>query len=135
MGSYIVNFQLRQYSHSQIFPQPVRQPKARNAEITSRLSRLEKLVNSIGYDPNTFEKQPAQASSPESIARSSDSGIERGLQNLQVKEYQPISKTDGRRYLSSDFWSSLSGEVGLLLLDQPLWRLTLAAGRWFETAS
>ncbi|KAI4154828.1 MAG: hypothetical protein LQ340_001409 [Diploschistes diacapsis] len=94
-----------------IFPQPVRQPKARNAEITSRLSRLEKLVNSIGYDPNTFEKQPAQASSPESIARSSDSGIERGLQNLQVKEYQPISKTDGRRYLSSDFWSSLSGEV------------------------
>ena len=98
-------------AHECVFPQPVRQPKARNTEITSRLSRLEKLVSSLGHDPATLEKHLAQASSPESNSRSSEGGLEQGFQSLQVKEYESLSKTDGSRYLGSDFWSSLSGEV------------------------
>ena len=99
--------------HTCAFPQPVRQPKARNAEITSRLSRLEQLVSSLGHDPASLEKHLLQTSPAGSNAQSSDSGAEQGVQGLQVKEYEPISKADGSRYLSSDFWSSLSGEVSI----------------------
>ena len=69
-------------------------------------------MSSLGHDPATLEKHlAAQASSPESNSRSSDAGLESGVGNLQVKEYESLSKVDGTRYLSSEFWSSLSGEV------------------------
>lgn len=122
--------------HECVFPQPLRQPKARNAEITSRLSRLEKLVSSLGHDPATLEKRLLQSDSPESNPKSSDSGIEVEVQNLRVKEYEPISRADGSRYLSSDFWSSLSGEVCVLeayrARGEPL---TILIGRWAPPAS
>ena len=106
-------FKSQKAGHTCEFPQPVRQPKARNVEITSRLSRLEKLVSSLGHDPASLEKQLAATTSCDSNTRSSDSPIEKGIQGLQLKEYEPISKVDGSRYLSSDFWSSLSGEVSI----------------------
>ena len=116
--------------HECIFPAPIRQPKARNAEITNRLSRLEQLVSSLGHDPKTLEKQTPQTDSPASKSRSSGSGVEEGLQSLRVQDYEPISKADGRRYLSSDFWSSLSGEVsGLRWTDISEDCLSLSSNR------
>ena len=115
--------QSQKAGHTCEFPQPVRQPKARNVEITSRLSRLEKLVSSLGHDPASLEKHLAATACSDSNTRSSDSAIEQGIQGLQLKEYEPISKVDGSRYLSSDFWSSLSGEVSF---QQPRASPTLA---------
>ena len=70
-------------------------------------------MSSLGHDPASLEKHLATTTSSDSNAGSSDAVIEQGIQGLQLKEYEPISKADGSRYLSSDFWSSLSGEVSI----------------------
>ena len=100
--------------HECVFPQPLRQPgaKSRNAEITKRLSRLEKLVGTLGHDPDTLEKQISQISPPESERSQGTSEPDKAIQSLQIHEHEPINRSGGSRYMSSEFWSTLSGEVG-----------------------
>jgi hypothetical protein len=104
-------FNCQKSGHECVFPQPVRQPgaKTRNAELTQRLARLEKLMGTLGQDPSTLEKTSSHTSPPDS--ESGGSGIEKSVQSLQLREYEPIRKADGTRYISTEFWASLSGEV------------------------
>ena len=82
--------------------------RARNVEITKRLNRLEGLMSKLGGEGAANAMlQEAQARDQSSMPRtfrhsSSDSP---GVQD------EKIMKPDG--HASSDFWSSLSGEVSL----------------------
>ena len=97
--------------HECSFPQPMRRPgaKSRNAELTQRLARLESLVGNIGSDPSALGKGAAVASSDSSDTNSGI--IMNQVAGLKLQEQLPLVKTDGSRYLSSDFFANLTGEV------------------------
>ena len=132
-----------------VFPKPARQPgaasRARNAELSKRLAQLEQLVGNLGPGqtpssssaakpaPVTEEEPgepaaaiPHQASdTPEtpslwqSFGDTPVESIERRTSNLEIREHEPISKSHGTRYLGSDFWANLSGEVHFQILLFP----------------
>lgn len=88
--------------------------RARNVEIAKRLNRLEGLMSKLGGEG------AAHALLQEAEARDEPSGSPRPEAHRQSSSQSPNSqgpepmlKPDGSRYLSSDFWSSLSGEVSL----------------------
>ena len=98
--------------HQCTFPQPMRRlgAKSRNAELTQRLARLESLVGSLGKEPTIVEKKKPWALSPDP-SESSSSDLAQHIQNIHLREQEPLVKPDGSRYLSSDFFANLSGEV------------------------
>lgn len=112
----------------------MRQPgaKSRNAEITQRLSRLEKLVGTLGHDPATLEKKLSQASPSHSDGSQDTSEPEKSIQTLQLQEYESINKSGGSRYMGSEFWSALSGEVGARAYTK---FSLIQTGRWVEAAT
>ena len=83
--------------------------KSRNAELTQRLARLETLVGSIGSDSSILGKGAATVSSDSSDANSAV--IVNQVAAVKLQEQLPLVKADGSRYLSSDFFANLSGEV------------------------
>lgn len=83
--------------------------KSRNAELTQRLARLESLVGSLGKEPTAIEKKTPALSPDNSESGSSD--LVQHIQNIQLREQEPLVRLDGSRYLSSDFFANLSGEV------------------------
>ena len=91
--------------------------RARNVEIAKRLNRLEGLMSKLGGEG------AAHALLQEADARDDSSDSQRpeprrqsssqSPQSPSSKGPEPLLKTDGTRSLSSNFWSSLSGEVSL----------------------
>lgn len=95
-------------------------PKARGDELSSRLSRLESLIGRLGGESailtaaqnqeasvgDSAKYHPtAQQSIPKSYLEDSPSD------SLKRRNFEPVVKADGGRYLSSDFWTVLSSEV------------------------
>jgi len=91
--------------------------RARNVEIAKRLNRLEGLMSKLGGEG------AAHALLQEADARDDSSDSQRpephrqsssqSPQSPSSKGPEPLLKLDGTRSLSSNFWSSLSGEVSL----------------------
>ncbi len=111
-----------------VYPPRVRLPrgrqggsKARNIEITRRLNRLEGLVERLGGETALTDGllgQKTAAEPPAVVATEAPVDIQNRDLPIQANdltdypEIEPIVQADGSRYLSSDFWTCLSGEVG-----------------------
>lgn len=88
--------------------------RARNEEITKRLNRLEGLMTKLGGEGAAnalLEEAEAKSGNRESPhdewpRQTSES------QTPKPQSMDSIIRPDGSRYLSSDFWSTLSDEVG-----------------------
>lgn len=132
-----------------VFPPRVRLPRgrqggsrARNAEITRRLNRLEGLVERLGGEAVlTANVQSNEAAAKDSTAlkASVEEDVGNGVSGVQSKEssesrdYEPIVQPDGSRYLSGDFWNTLSGEVSHEPYRLAFTELTMRAlGGWSE---
>lgn len=90
--------------------------KARNAEITQRLQRLEGLVGKLGGENSagTLLSGGTVLPSIENVGHRQESLKDRQDSNSQSprsQDIEPISQSDGTRYLGNDFWSSMSSEV------------------------
>ena len=110
-----------------VFPPRVRLPRgrqggsrARTAEITRRLNRLEGLVERLGGENALTESLAAGEADAEGSAppvredeqdRQNGPLASGGDESSRIKEAEPIVQADGSRYLSGDFWTCLSGEV------------------------
>lgn len=106
-----------------VFPKPARQPgsKSRNAEITKRLAQLEQLVGKLGngeVSSTATNNQELGIQTPESpkgtiadqeVTKTNE--LEVRTKALEIREHEPIVKSDGTRYISGDFWANISGEV------------------------
>ncbi|KAJ9666939.1 hypothetical protein H2201_003073 [Coniosporium apollinis] len=95
----------------------------RNAELLKRLDQLEGIVEKLGGEANAEKQQKPDAGVE--AARAFLRTPPGGSQSPQPAEgpncnLRPIVKADGSRYLSGDFWTSLSNEVDGLrqLLDE-----------------
>ena len=95
-------------------------PKSRNAEITQRLHRLERMIGKLGEarpDQPTRAPSGIDFKSPPSLGNATvndGKGVDDVVQQPDASDFQeqePIVKADGSRYLSGDFWANLSGEV------------------------
>lgn len=120
--------------------------KARNAEITQRLQRLEGLVGKLGGESaagalingitTPMPTPPGAANHRQGSLRERQNS---SSQSPRSQEIEQVSQADGSRYLGNDFWTSLSGEV-----RQRLYLMRTIArngtnpehlGGWSETAS
>lgn len=141
-----------------IFPTPLRVKgglRARNTEITNRLSRLEGLLSKLneaeahtagsGDRPPTSGTTTTVASnlsnvvaeqlriSPRPVHGSPGSMAAAGAQAMQATQatqalqdaQAPILKPDGSRYLGDGMWASLSSEVGSKQRYRGVHRLTM----------
>ena len=115
-----------------VFPPNLRLPRgrqggsrARNAELTDRINRLEGLVKRLGGKPaaaaaaedlsfatTTIVHPNVSAAVVDRHAQTTYAGLTAN-EPTNIRENDPIVKADGSLYLSGDFWSSLSGEVCL----------------------
>ncbi len=94
--------------------------RARTVEITRRLNRLEGLVERLGGE-NALTESPAGAEAGTDVTTISAGVPEHGNRNAPLvngssissptRDYKPVVQADGSRYLSGDFWTSLSCEV------------------------
>lgn len=110
-----------------VFPQRLRLPRgrqggsrARNVEITRRLNRLEGLVERLGGESALTESLAGGegggggATISAGVAEQntqSEPPASGNIESSRPRNHEPIVQADGIRYLSGDFWTSLSGEV------------------------
>lgn len=118
-----------------IFPQHVRRPrgrqggsKSRSDELAHRLNRLEGLVERFGAEHAVATSSRSSRIADEDPAAFVGVADQRsrnldllGMSNdpWESGNYKPVVKADGSRYLSGDFWTSLSDEVGHLIPHCP----------------
>ena len=125
------------------FPKPLRQKgaasRARNAELSKRLAQLESLVGGLGGPERAALRQATDGAgssevgletpgkTPEEGAAlptpmrttSGPEDVERRAAHLEIREREPMTKSDGKAYLAADFWANLSGEVRSLAPFRP----------------
>lgn len=112
-----------------VFPPNLRLPRgrqggsrARNAELTDRINRLEGLVKRLSGKPAAAEDlsfattamidPKVSGAVVDQHAQTTYAGLTAN-EPTNIQENDPIVKADGSLYLGGDFWSSLSGEVCL----------------------
>jgi len=94
--------------------------RARNAELSRRLNRLESLVGRLGVEHVLDESDP-DISGDDGIIRQHQSpmmGVSKTPSSAPMtpRHSEALITSDGVRYLSGEFWSSLSKEVGFCFL-------------------
>ena len=113
-----------------VFPPRLRLPRGRQggcgtrtAEITRRLNRLEGLVERLGGE-DVLTESLAGGEADAGVAPLSAGAAGKDMRNgslgvgsedsSRTLDSKPFVQADGRRYLSGDFWTTLSGEVSSL---------------------
>lgn len=108
--------------------------RARNAELSRRLNRLESLVGKLGVEPAGLLSDY----DPEDLGDDRIGEQQQGHAVGIVKHYtsptprasETIRTSDGTQYMSSDFWSSLSKEVRSLFRFITNLLTKISPGRW-----
>lgn len=101
-----------------IFPtrKRIRKPrKNKNSELLQRLSRLESIVGNVGLSALAGDDVASGPSVTQNVARSTSEGASSQTQSTsdgkQDDWRQALQSSKASRYLSGEFWSSLSIEV------------------------
>lgn len=97
--------------------------RARNAELSRRLIRLETLVGKLGVVGSLADSDPEASGDDGLEKRQTDSlqTISKGQTSSTPRASEAILTSNGTRYLSGEFWSSLTEEVDGLkqLMTEP----------------